>query len=193
METIFDHRDMRELNLYALQVGSGVYCLIKRGQIVYVGQAHNIAERIIAHIREGVKDFDRVTYQLIPPAALNDVESLLIKTIRPPLNMKCTEPHNGQEQRSSRSVISITHCVFHHQKKKDETMNVKIRVTFHRRSVYYKTNFWVYEEDVQKGRIVNPKILNDLRPILDKYRNAIKYIASDKSIEFVRNKLRNIA
>lgn len=61
----------------------GVYFLVKNGEIVYVGQSINIANRITAH-RD--KDFDDVSFILCEPNNLNILETLYILAYQPKYN-----------------------------------------------------------------------------------------------------------
>lgn len=64
----------------------GVYRLMKRGRIVYIGQSVNIIGRITEHAAE--KDFDQFSYALVDGSreTLNAIESALIIIERPPGN-----------------------------------------------------------------------------------------------------------
>lgn len=62
----------------------GVYFLINRGRVVYVGQSVNVFARIAQH--RASKTFERVAYVVLPIDRLDIVESLYIHVLRPPLN-----------------------------------------------------------------------------------------------------------
>ena len=66
---------------------SGIYFLIKAGQVVYVGQAIDLLRRINRHRQDGGKDFDAFTYIPAPPEELNGLEATYIKALMPRLNM----------------------------------------------------------------------------------------------------------
>lgn len=72
------------------EAASAVYFLVKGEDVVYVGQSRNLSYRITTH--SSGKEFDRVFYIPVPSASLNDVESALIRTIRPKLNETCKKP-----------------------------------------------------------------------------------------------------
>lgn len=65
-------------------VGSGIYFLCYKQEVVYVGQSVNITARIMAHTD---KMFDRVFFLPWPKDDLDRVEGAFIRTIRAPLNM----------------------------------------------------------------------------------------------------------
>lgn len=69
--------------------GTGVYLLHRGGEVVYVGQAQDMRQRIGSHFGEGRKEFDGVS--CIPCAAerLDRVESLLIERLTPEYNQCC--------------------------------------------------------------------------------------------------------
>jgi len=62
----------------------GVYFLINKGQIVYVGQSTNIHMRIAKHI--GTKDFDSFHFVECDRSILDEVEAAYIVALDPPLN-----------------------------------------------------------------------------------------------------------
>ena len=65
-------------------VGSGIYFLCYKQEVVYVGQSVNITARITAHAG---KTFDRVFFLPWPKDDLDRVEGAFIRTLRAPLNM----------------------------------------------------------------------------------------------------------
>lgn len=65
----------------------GVYFLICRGAVVYVGQSISPTRRIGDHIGEGLKAFDEVFVLDTPQPALNQVEAAFIAVLKPKYNM----------------------------------------------------------------------------------------------------------
>lgn len=73
---------------------SGVYFLIETllvdnisfPDVVYVGQAQDIRERVKDHKREGVKNYSYVLYTPCPKNQLNEIEQYWIRKLQPPLN-----------------------------------------------------------------------------------------------------------
>jgi hypothetical protein len=73
---------------------SGVYFLCLGNEVVYVGQAFNVASRISAH--HPTKNFDRVYALSIPKPDLDFVEAAFIRLLRPKLNtMGIGDPVDG--------------------------------------------------------------------------------------------------
>jgi excinuclease UvrABC nuclease subunit len=68
---------------------TGVYFLISKNKIVYVGQSVNVYARLSAHVH---KNFDSFTVIPCPKEHLNVLESLYIHMFDPPLNGH--EKHN---------------------------------------------------------------------------------------------------
>lgn len=63
-----------------------IYFLCKEKKIQYIGQSVTLRSRIKQHIDDGWKDFDEVFFMLCPVARLTELEGLLIKRYKPPLN-----------------------------------------------------------------------------------------------------------
>ena len=179
----------KEMDLKSLEINSGVYFLYDNEELVYIGKAQNIAKRIIEHMIEGTKRFNRVKYELVPVDSLSSVETILIKALKPPLNKSQNNDIDYSYYIPSRSAVSIRPIAMRHHLKKDGTMNVKMRFTYKRKSFYVKTNFFVYEEDIEGVNVVNPNILKDLELLMSKYRNITKYISLDKPFYYVQNKI----
>ena len=53
---------------------TGIYYLYKNCIIVYIGQTQNLPQRIINHIKDGVKDFDSYSFLSIPYGSLDERE-----------------------------------------------------------------------------------------------------------------------
>jgi len=65
---------------------TGVYFLVYRGRVVYVGQAQSIPIRIAAHVTEQRKRFDSAYAIPVRRFALNDVERAFITLLEPKYN-----------------------------------------------------------------------------------------------------------
>ena len=65
----------------------GVYFLIDRDEIVYVGQATNVHARVAAHTRNW-KQFDSYTYIPCPKEQLDALERHYIQRLQPALNVR---------------------------------------------------------------------------------------------------------
>jgi hypothetical protein len=64
----------------------GVYFLIHKRKIVYVGQSVNVYARVATHANT-LKEFDSWSFIESEPDQLNDLESLYIRKFNPPLNL----------------------------------------------------------------------------------------------------------
>lgn len=64
--------------------GSCIYFLCKDEKVVYVGQAENVHQRLVEHMR--AKEFDAVFYLRVPAHKMNKIESALISYLKPQYN-----------------------------------------------------------------------------------------------------------
>jgi hypothetical protein len=64
--------------------GSCIYFLCKNERVVYVGQAENVHQRLVEHMK--FKDFDAVFYLRVPAHKMNKIESALISYLKPEYN-----------------------------------------------------------------------------------------------------------
>lgn len=76
--------DLRPISMTGLP--SGIYFLVKNGEVVYVGQSVNPGFRIATHMADDRKDFDSAFLVPVPASRLNDVEGAMIRLLRPRLN-----------------------------------------------------------------------------------------------------------
>ena len=67
---------------------SGIYFLIDRGEIVYVGLSKYIRTRLAQHFDNDVQFTHFWCFGGIPPTFLEDVELFYIHALEPPLNVK---------------------------------------------------------------------------------------------------------
>jgi hypothetical protein len=65
---------------------AGVYMLLLRGEVVYVGQSEDLFSRIGHHFRERDKVFDGCRYTPLPLTDLDAAETALIAQFRPRYN-----------------------------------------------------------------------------------------------------------
>jgi len=79
-------KELYEIPIQYVNTPPGIYFLCKGGKIQYIGQATNVANRVKAHVSEGVKDFDSVFFITCPVGNLNALESSLIKYFKPEAN-----------------------------------------------------------------------------------------------------------
>lgn len=64
--------------------GSCIYFLCKNEKVVYVGQAENVHQRLVEHMK--TKDFDAVFYLRVPAHKMNKIELALISYLKPLYN-----------------------------------------------------------------------------------------------------------
>ena len=64
--------------------GSCVYFLCRNERVVYVGQAENVHQRLVDHMKS--KDFDAVFYLRVPAHKMSKIESALISYLKPEYN-----------------------------------------------------------------------------------------------------------
>jgi hypothetical protein len=65
----------------------GVYFLFDGLELVYVGQSLNLHRRVISHVEQGVKKFDRFSFLVCPPSDKFPLEHLYISKFKPKYNM----------------------------------------------------------------------------------------------------------
>lgn len=70
---------------------SGVYFLIENDEVVYIGQSVNVYSRIAHHYSSVRIKFTKFLFISCPPENLDQVESLYIHLLKPPLNANRTE------------------------------------------------------------------------------------------------------
>lgn len=177
------------LDIKNMEFGSGVYFLYNKGELVYIGKATNITRRIVDHVEEGTKEFDTVRYTKIPVDSITSVETELIKSLDPPYNKTCKASSSKYKDNISASKITISPVVLMHQKNRNGEYHVCIRVSYKGKSFYLRTNLVAYDEDVEKGRILNEEIVKDARKLIKPLYNASKFISCDMSFDYVKNKL----
>lgn len=68
-------------------IASGIYFLVSGDDVVYVGQAKTVLYRIIDHIAQGRKEFDRIFYLPLPKSELNASEKEWAEALRPKYNI----------------------------------------------------------------------------------------------------------
>jgi hypothetical protein len=66
-------------------ITSGVYFLIQRGEVVYVGQSKNVFHRLARHVRDG-RDFEAFNVITCPESELDALESQYIIAFAPRMN-----------------------------------------------------------------------------------------------------------
>jgi|694.fasta_scaffold79329_2 hypothetical protein len=82
-------KELYHLPMENISTPPGIYFLCKNNKIQYIGQAGNVANRVITHITEGLKDFDSVYFISCSINRLTELESSLIRYFQPELNRTC--------------------------------------------------------------------------------------------------------
>jgi hypothetical protein len=85
--------------------GSCIYFLCKNDKVVYVGQAENVHQRLVEHMK--TKDFDAVFYLRVPAHKMNKIETALISYLKPEYNK--TSLNSGNKDASLAESILNTH------------------------------------------------------------------------------------
>ena len=76
-----------------IQTMCGIYFLMDGNTIVYVGQSIDVASRVLSHIRDPQKRFDRACWFPVAKEELNDVEEALIALLKPEQNRRGINNH----------------------------------------------------------------------------------------------------
>jgi hypothetical protein len=66
--------------------GSCIYFLCRNEKVVYIGQAENVHQRLVEHLK--TKNFDTVFYLRVPFNKMDKIESALISYLNPEYNKK---------------------------------------------------------------------------------------------------------
>jgi hypothetical protein len=98
-------QDLYQIPIEHISTPPGIYFLCKGKKIQYIGQATNVASRIVTHIKEGLKDFDKVLFITSPIRRLTEVETALIRYFRPPLNKTCQVSATDRDKVIVASII----------------------------------------------------------------------------------------
>jgi len=94
-------------------------------------------------------------------------------------------------------MITFNYTILKHHKKEDGTWNVKIRVTYSRKSKYLPTNMFVSKDDLntKKNVITNKTKSKKLNDLIDEYRSIAENIAitstltTERIIELIKKVL----
>jgi len=87
-----------------VQALCGVYFLIHRSRVVYVGQSVNIMARIADHARSS-KTFDRAHWVLCPEKDLSELEATYIDALKPPLNLAKPQRKRAHIVRDPKKIV----------------------------------------------------------------------------------------
>ena len=86
---------------------SGIYYLIKNGEVVYVGQATNVFTRIGIHIAKGEKFFDSFDYDRVSVEFLDERELMAIIEYNPRYNKALPKNNSYFTLGRIKSVLGI--------------------------------------------------------------------------------------
>lgn len=90
---------LKNARVESLQIICGVYFLIDRGNVVYVGQSKDVLIRIRRHFADPTKRFDSWAYLPIDREMLEDAEREYITLFQPYLNQTIVRKVNYRRQR----------------------------------------------------------------------------------------------
>jgi len=83
---------------------SGVYFLIRAGEVVYVGQSRDVAQRVATHCKRA-RGFDRALVLPVPEEDLDAIEGAFIRALSPPWNGQKGPPCSAEAR------VSADECV----------------------------------------------------------------------------------
>ena len=89
----------------------GIYFLISKGEIVYVGQSISPTRRIGDHISEGLKTFDDAFVFDVPKDALDQVEASFIALMKPKYNI--AEGREVKATHASERTVDMLRTLLH--------------------------------------------------------------------------------
>jgi hypothetical protein len=99
-------KDLCKLPISSIVTPPGIYFLCLEGEIMYIGQAVNVASRVLTHIADKLKYFDEVYFLQVQPERLSEIESTLIKFYRPRLNITGV-PKEGESFTDSHIISEL--------------------------------------------------------------------------------------
>jgi hypothetical protein len=88
---------------------SYVYCLYKKGEVIYIGSTSNLRQRIAQHFCDDIKDFDDITFKQVNKDELCDIEAKEIVDNNPILNKNL--PRNNLYISKSSAFTAIKESV----------------------------------------------------------------------------------
>lgn len=93
------------------------------------------------------------------------------------------------------TMVTVSYYVNPKQKRKDNTFNVKIIITYKRKRKMLPTTFYVTKNDITRsGKIKNQQILYGVNKIIENYRDRISKMGieyDNKSIDYIVDKLKH--
>jgi hypothetical protein len=96
--------------------GPGVYFLISRGFIVYVGKSVNVASRVGQHLMDDAKQFDSIKVLSLPESDLEAVEKFLIYKFKPELNKSLGRGPRAKCRATISDIMpALAECILEHE------------------------------------------------------------------------------
>jgi hypothetical protein len=77
-----------------INIACGVYFLLKQDEIVYIGQSVDCFSRVLSHMKDTSKDFNRACYFPVCREELDDIEETLIALFKPKQNRRGINNHS---------------------------------------------------------------------------------------------------
>jgi len=74
---------------------SGIYFLLDKEEIVYIGKSTNIIKRVTEHFSEGIKKFNLYSYIPVEVDSLSEAEDFFIKKYKPKYNIRLVKEKNS--------------------------------------------------------------------------------------------------
>ena len=90
--------------------GTCIYFLCRNEKVVYVGQAENVHQRLVEHMR--TKDFDAVFYIRVQANKMNKIENSLISYLKPEYNKTGFNATDNKSKSLAESVLNSGGIVF---------------------------------------------------------------------------------
>jgi hypothetical protein len=84
--------------------GTCVYFLSRDEKVVYIGQAENVHQRLVEHMK--TKIFDAVFYIRVPAHKMNKIESSLISYLKPEYNKTGLKGSNNSTISLAKSILN---------------------------------------------------------------------------------------
>lgn len=135
----------------AVKDGFYVYHLKKDGDIVYVGQTCNLLQRVLAHYKEGVKDFDSMDY-----VSLDSHKQMMRKEF---IDITINNPKYNNAERASISSTGfcsdtkLFNLISSYAKKNGLSFSVKISKFIEENDVYkISTSSGVYIDAIDMNK-----------------------------------------
>jgi hypothetical protein len=102
-------KNLCKLPMVRINTPPGVYFLCQERDIVYIGKAVNIADRIVEHKKEAVKKFDSVYFICCHSDQLTQIETACIRFFKPAYNISAVKGNiNEAEQNIITKFLGVS-------------------------------------------------------------------------------------